>query len=146
MTESRDHPLPRNPIVHYPMTWASGGLLVFAILIDSVLAHSEQLGLGQLAEHVDIVLVGLMLCGTATLLGLWYRLRPAWRAIVARKPDWGLIVTLAAVLAAGLHRWFIAAIIAFASSLWLSLRRSTSGSLERRRDVAPAESSDERAR
>ncbi len=111
----------RRPLAYAPNLWAGGGFLLFAIFIDALAAHREQITLSQWLERTGPI-HGQGLAAIASVVVLWPRFARAWRSMAALRPGTDAVVILAAAVAAAYGYWFISAGFAFVTLLVLPPR------------------------
>ena len=90
--------------------FGAGGFLTHAWHAGGIGAALGSEGLG-LVEHPPWLSVALYLFAIGT--GLWQVAPKAWRALLSRRPDINLLMTVAVMGAAGIGEWFEAATVAF---------------------------------
>lgn len=123
--------------------WSRHGRLVLTALsglcsLAGFLTHAWQAGgigaalgtegLGRV-EHPPALSILFYVLGIAA--GLWHVGPKAWRALLDRRPDMNLLMSVAVVGAAGIGEWFEAATVAFLFSLSLLLESWSVGRARR---------------
>jgi Cd2+/Zn2+-exporting ATPase len=105
------------------LTTCSGLLLLSAVIVHAAVSKSVWESLGLVDDHggPDVPLATKALFALSALAGLWVVLPKAWFALVRRRPDMNLLMTIAVFGAIAIGEWFEAATVGFLFSVSLAL-------------------------